>query len=288
MVNVIWVLENIKKHPSFYTELKVSLLLASVIQWKKHNPNTKTFLYCDKLTYEFLSGINGLTLWDNSLKCNFDENINKDIFWASSKLGILSSIKEPSVVLDHDFVVYRSFEPFLKDKVIVGHDENGENYYPHALDEYVRRTSHILNRPNHKSVNCCFNYYPNPTFARSYANTSLELMRELTKLNAPNSKYLVYAEQLLLKHVLDLHNIDYTPLISNIWHSSNRKWLKGTEGLIKSKEANLYFRHYWMEKNKILDSSEGFTYINEINTLRKIISNYSNVNMQSLSKLPKR
>ena len=172
MVNVIWVLENIKKHPSFYTELKVSLLLASVIQWKKHNPNTKTFLYCDKLTYEFLSNINGLTLWDNSLKFNFDENINKDIFWASSKLGILSSIKEPSVVLDHDFVVYRSFEPFLKDKVIVGHDENGENYYPHALDEYVRRTSHILNRPNHKSVNCCFNYYPNPVFARSYANTS--------------------------------------------------------------------------------------------------------------------
>ena len=75
MVNVIWVLENIKKHSSFYTELKVSLLLASVIQWKKHNPNTKTFLYCDKLTYEFLSNINGLTLWDNSLKFNFDENI---------------------------------------------------------------------------------------------------------------------------------------------------------------------------------------------------------------------
>ena len=49
MVNVIWVLENIKKHSSFYTELKVSLLLASAIQWKKHNPNTKTFLYCDKL-----------------------------------------------------------------------------------------------------------------------------------------------------------------------------------------------------------------------------------------------
>ena len=42
------------------------------------------------------------------------------------------------------------------------------------------------------------------------------------------------------------------------------------------------------KKNKILDSSEGFTYINEINTLRKIISNYSKVNMQSLSKLPKR
>ena len=288
MVNVIWILENIKKHSSFYTELKVSLLLGSAIQWKKHNPNTNTNLYCDKMTYSFLSDINAIDLWDNVYRCSFDESINKDIFWASSKLDILSNINQPSVVLDHDFLVYKSFEPFLKDKVIVGHDENGENYYPHALDEYVRRTSHILNRPNHKSVNCCFNYYPNPAFARSYANTSIELMREFTKLNAPNSKYLVYAEQLLLKHVLDLHNIDYTPLISDIWHSSNRKWLKGTKGLIDSKETNLYFRHYWMEKNKILDSSEGFTYINEINTLRKIISNYSNVNMQSISKLLKR
>jgi len=288
MVNVIWVLENIRKHTSFYSELKVSLLLSSVIQWKKHNPNTKTNLYCDKMTYSFLSDINAIELWDNVYRCSFDQTINKDIFWASSKLEILSNITEPSILLDHDFLVYKSLEPFLKEKLIVCHDENGENYYPNALDEYVRRTSHILNRPNHESVNCCFNYYPNPAFARSYAATSLELMRELTKLKPPSSKYLVYAEQLLLKHVLDLHNIEYSTLIPDIWHSSDRKWIKGSKGLIESKEASLYFRHYWMEKNKILDSSEGFTYINEINTLKKIISNHSNVNMEFLSKLYKR
>lgn len=288
MVNVIWILENIRKHSSFYTELKVSLLLGSVIQWKKHNPNTNTVLYCDKLTHSLLSDLNAIELWDNVHKCSFDSTIDKEIFWASSKLEVLSNIKQPSIVLDHDFIVYKSFEPFLKDKLIVCHEENGENYYPNALDEYVRRTNHILNRPNHESVNCCFNYYPNPAFARSYANTSLELMKELTKLKAPSSKYLVYAEQLLLKHVLGLHKIEYTTLIPDVWHCSDRKWLKGNKGILQSKEANLYYRHYWMEKPKILDSSEGFAYINEINTLRSIISNYSNVNMQSLSKLLKR
>lgn len=288
MVNVIWILENIKKHSSFYTELKVSLLLGSVIQWKKHNPNTNTNLYCDKMTHSFLSDINAIELWDNVYRCSFDESINKDIFWASSKLEILSNINQPSIVLDHDFLVYKSFEPFLKGKVIVGHDENGEDYYPNVMDEYVRRTRHILHRPNNNSVNCCFNYYPNPAFARSYASTSLQLMKELTNLRAPNSKYLVYAEQLLLKHVLDLHNIDYTPLITNVWHCNERKWVKGEKGILEYKEAQLYFRHYWMEKDKILDSSEGFTYINEINTLKSIISNNSKVNMQSISKLPKR
>ena len=286
MVNVIWILENIKRHSSFYTELGISLLLSSVIQWKKHNPNTKTVLYVDILTYKFLSNINAIELWDKVYRCDFNEPIDKDIFWANSKLCVLTSIQEPSVVLDYDFLVYKSFEQFLKDKVIVGHEENGEDYYPHALDDYVRRTKHILNRPNHKSVNCCFNYYPNPAFARAYGSTSLELMRELTKLRAPNSKYLVYAEQLLLKHVLDLHNIEYTPLVTDIWHCQTNKWSKGTKGLIDSKEAGLYFRHYWMEKNKILDSSEGFNYINEINTLKKIISNYSDVDMDTISKLP--
>ena len=113
-------------------------------------------------------------------------------------------------------------------------------------------------------------------------------MKELTDLRAPNSKYLVYAEQLLLKHVLDLHKIDYIPLITNVWHCNERKWLKGKKGILEYKQAQLYFRHYWMEKNKILDSSEGFNYINEINTLKSIISNNSNVNMQSLNKLSKR
>jgi len=286
MVNVIWVLENIRRHSSWFTEFGTCLLLSSVIQWKKHNPNTKTTLYCDLLTYKFLSDINAIELWDNVYRCHFDEPIDKHTFWANSKLCILTTIQEPSLVIDHDFLVYKSFEPFLKDKVIVGHDENGEGYYPQPLDPYVRRTKHILNRPNFKAVNCCFNYYPDPAFARSYGFTSVELMKELTKLRAPNSKYLVYAEQLLLKHVLDLHNIDYDPLIPDVWHPSTNTWIKGTKGLIDSKEANLYFRHYWMEKNKIVNEEEGFNYIEEITTLKKIVSNYSDADMKAISKLP--
>ena len=287
MVNVIWILENIKKHSSFYTELKVSLLLTSVIQWKKHNPNTSTSLYCDKLTYTFLSELGALELWDNVYKCTFDQTIDKDVFWASSKLEIISGIKQPSIVLDHDFIVYRSFEPFIKDKFIVGHEENGERYYPNVMDEYVRRTRHILNRPNSNSVNCCFTYYPNPAFARAYASTSLQLMKELTKLRAPNSNYLVYAEQLLLKHVLDLHKIDYSSLLTDTWHCNDRRWIKGTKGLIKTKDAPLYFRHYWMDKPKIVGSLDGFDYINELDPLRRVILNNSKVDIEMLSRLKK-
>lgn len=287
MVNVIWILENIKKHPSFYTELKVNLLLTSAIQWKKHNPNTNTVLYCDKMTYSFLSDISAIDIWDYVFRVPFNQEIDKNVFWASSKLEVLSGITSPSVVLDHDFIVYKSFETYLKGNVIVGHAEDGESYYPSVMDEYVKRTRHILNRPNNNSVNCCFNYYPNPSFARSYANTSLELMKELTKLKAPNSNYLVYAEQLLLKHVLDLHNIEYECLIPDIWHCNDRRWIKGTKGLIDTAEIPLSFRHYWMDKPKIVGSSDGFSYIDEIEPLRRVISNNSNVDIQVLTKLNK-
>ena len=110
MVNVIWILENIKKHPSFYTELKVNLLLTSAIQWKKHNPNTIAALYCDKMTYSFLSDINAIDIWDYVFRVPFNQEIDKNVFWASSKLEVLSGITSPSVVLDHDFIVYKSFE----------------------------------------------------------------------------------------------------------------------------------------------------------------------------------
>ena len=57
MVNVIWVLENIRKSTNFYNPFDTKLILTSVSQCKKHNPNTRTVLYCDKLTYDVFNKI---------------------------------------------------------------------------------------------------------------------------------------------------------------------------------------------------------------------------------------
>ena len=176
--------------------------------------------------------------------------------------------------MDNDFVVYKSFEPFLKDKVIVAHDENGEDYYPNALDPYVRGTKHLLNRPNHKSVNCSFLYFPNPKFSEAYAKTSVQLMKELTKLKAPNSNYLVYAEQLLLKHLLDMHKIEYDTLVNEVWQCKERFFIETDKGLIDRKEQRLYFRHYWMDKPKIKKDKDGFSLKKESTELENAIKNH--------------
>ena len=38
---------------------------------------------------------------------------------------------------------------------------------------------------------------------------SLDLMVEFTKLKAPNSRYLIVSEQLLLKNLLDIHKVNF-------------------------------------------------------------------------------
>ena len=271
MVKTIWVLENVRKHLSFYRKFDTLMLLASAIQWRKHNSNSELLLYCDELTYNFIHQNSFNIVYDNVIKMQEDSSIDKDVFWASSKVQVISGQKDPFIIMDNDFIVYNTFESFLKDKVIVGHEENGQDYYPMPLDPYVKATKDILNRPNHKSVNCCFLYFPNPSFASSYGLTSMELMRRLTELKAPNSNYLVYAEQLLLKHLLDKYNIDYIGLINEEWQCKDLYFKQIGKGLIDSKAKWQYFRHYWMEKPKIYNSTEGYSLKEETALLESVV-----------------
>ena len=252
----IWVLENIRKHKSFYKELDTLLLLTSVNQWKKHHPTHKTRLYADVMTLDYLDSINALDLWGEKKILPENKLVDKNIFWASAKLQALKDINEPVIIMDNDFIVYRSFYSLIKDKVIVAHDENGYDYYPGPLDPYIKEVKHIINRPNYYSVNCCFQYFPEPKFLQKYSETSLLLMEEFTKLRVPNSNYLVFSEQLVLKHLLDQYKIEYETLIGDMYISKDRLFEPNKKGLISSKEQNAWFKHYWMEKPELRKDNE--------------------------------
>jgi len=131
-LNTYWVYENIKERNSFYNKLDTLLLLSSVYLWKKHHPNFTTNLTVDKLTYEYLHNINSTYLWDNVEILPKNDSVNKSIFWASAKLEKLRYVKGPSIIMDHDFLVYKSFEKYLNNKPFFAHEENGDNYYDTA------------------------------------------------------------------------------------------------------------------------------------------------------------
>ena len=247
------------------------MMFASVIQWKKHHPTFECSLYADKMTLEVINQLGAKDLWDNQTVLKVNKGLNKNVFWASSKLEVLREIKEPIIIMDNDFLVYSSFKKFINNRVIVSHIEDGQNYYIMPTDHFAKKVKHLLNRYRQKAVNCSFLYFPDYKFMNYYAMVSLDIMGILSRAKAPNSKYLILAEQLLLKHLLDINDISHIPLIDKEYICVKDEFGKKIKGLIKFEKQHLFFRHYWMDKKKIKKSQHGFVFEEESNALENLI-----------------
>ena len=257
-MKTIWVYENIREDKSFYSKFNILLLLSSVRLWKKNHPNFPCFLYCDKLTYNLLKDINVLKLWDEVILYSHDLNINRKVFWACNKVNVLNKQTEPCIILDHDSLVYKPIDEYLNDEVLVAHLELGEGYYPTNYDENIRNLSYNYHWETN-SVNVSFLYFPKIDFLKTYTSLSLKIMEEFTNMNVPNSQYLIFSEQLLLKHLLDKHKVKYKSLITNYWDCNKWDWGEShSKGIWKYPESNLYYQHYGPLKNVIINDSNRY------------------------------
>ena len=264
-MKVIWVLENIDRSKEFYSKFNILCLGTSAKLYKKHNPEDFTVLFCDRLTYEFLESLGIIPIWDNVEVFDFNLDVNKKVFWASSKLHILSQINEPVCIIDNDSLVHTNLWKHLdKDTVYVSNFENGKGYYPLSYDDYVRKLTYKA-RWTPESVNVSFLYLPDPIFTKKYADLSIQLMKEFTKMNVPNSQYLIFAEQLLLKHLLDKDNIKHKSLISTYWDCQKWNWGEDHDkGIWSNPESNRYYYHYGPLKSFIKAGNAPMTYEDEI------------------------
>ena len=283
-MKVIWVLENIKKDKSFYGKLNTLLLLASVKLYKKQYPKDTCIFYCDKLTKSFFDSLDVLHLWDEVFIHKPKYKIDRNIFWAASKVEILSEQTEEVILMDHDTLVFKPIKKYLsKDKITVMNLENGFGYYPTGIDPYIKQISYQARwKPN--SLNVSFLHLPFPNFTKEYSELSLKLMEELTKLKAPDSRYLIFTEQLLLRHLLDKEKIPYQCIIKDIWDCDKWNWGKLTEkGLFKFPESELYVKHYGPLKDYVIENKGGQNYNHDIKLLENCI-NLPNLDLSSILK----
>lgn len=280
-MKVIWVYENIKEDYSFYTKLDTLLLLSSAIQWKKHHPGYTTVLYCDDLTKNFLIDLSAISLWDSIVSLPKNNFVDKSIFWASSKTQVLRNIKEPIILLDHDFLVFKSLKKYIKDIPLFAHEEDGVRYYPTANDPFINEVADLIPRPKPFAINCCFSYFPDYKFANKYGKFALELMTRFTDMKVPNSKFLIFAEQLSLKYLLDFDKIKYEVLMQEIFLANERKFVPYDKGLIQKNDIYKYFKHYWMDKPDIRKDNTCIDYIN----LVSIVKQKEQINLKLLDDL---
>ena len=223
-MRVIWVLDNVKGEASFYGKLYTLILIASIRQWKKFYPDDTCVLYCDDLSRETLRLTNTLDQWDEVVHYKPKYKINRAIFWAAAKVEVLSLQTEPCIIVDNDLHIYCPIKTYIDpNKFYVHNIENGNGYYPGYVDKFVRKLSYTHRWPT-ESVNVSFLQLPDPKFIKEYAAGSIKIMEEFTEMEVPNSQYLIFAEQLFLRHMFDMRGIEFKSLVATYWDCDAWEW----------------------------------------------------------------
>ena len=284
-MKVIWVLENIHNDKGFYSKFNILLLLASVTLWKRNHPTHRAVLYCDDLTKETLTLANAIHLWDEIVKYEHTYKIKRSVFWAANKVKTVFEQREPFVIMDNDTLVFKPMDEYLKDEVLVANLETGKGYYPGNIDQYVKRLSNKV-RWQQDSLNVSFLYFPDPKLSEFYGRWSLEMMEEFSAMNVPNSQYLIFAEQLLLRWILDNHPEfgTYKSIISTYWDCNKWDWGEDHDkGLWPFPESELYFKHYGPGKRYVIKDGTDLGYKGECELLINAI-NLPDLNLDHITK----
>lgn len=287
-MKVIWVLENIKRNfntKDFYinSKLNIMLLLCSVNLWRKFHPEDTCVLYADDMTINLFDRLKVLDLWHNVYPIPQIGKVDKNVFWAANKVQVLSQQVEPVIIMDNDTHVYKRIKDYLDlNKVYVSNLENGKGYYPTSIDPYIQKLSYKT-RWTTQAVNVSFLNLPDPLFTREYAELSLQCMEELTALKAPNPQYLIFSEQLVLKHMLEKNKVSYSSILATTWDCKKNDWGEdNNEGIWPIGKSEMYFKHYGPLKGHIKNNTNNQNYEREM----KHLSNCLNFLNLDLSKIP--
>ena len=223
-MEVIWVLENVKRDKLFYGKLQLTLLVASISLWRKYHPEHYTVMYCDDLTYDTLNKLQILHLWHSVRKLDYPDDIDREVFWSGCKTKIISETNKPLLLIDHDFLIRKNIDEHLNTNVLYSYDEIESNWYPPAWDPYAKQIP--FERVIDRAANVSLFYLPDPEFARKYGKKVLENHRTLTKILkklpshqkweiSPN--HMILSEQLMLKQWLVKYKIPHETLTNLVW-----------------------------------------------------------------------
>ena len=59
----------------------------------------------------------------------YSTTIDKSVFWSIPKSKVISEIDDSFVMIDHDFLIFKNIDEYLKDKVLYSYDEKTNGWY---------------------------------------------------------------------------------------------------------------------------------------------------------------
>ena len=251
-MRTIWVFNDFGKGVN---QRDVLMLLASAKLWSIHCPNDYRVLYCSNNLGDTLVSLGMLKLFNEAILLPNSSRFLVDtrVFWASPKLEVLLQQREPVRIIDHDFLALCPIPDFIpENSTCYCYTEDARNYYPSKLNENVRALTYKARWPD-ESANVSFLQLPFPDWTEFYAGTSLQIMEEFTKMKVPDARYLIFAEQMVFKHLLSSLETPVSCLIKNIYECKTESWTENTvkEGIWTLEEAwDKKFIHYGPTKSR--------------------------------------
>lgn len=165
----------------------------SALCWRKYNG--KITLCADSRADEYFRSIGFAPLWDEINVCIPDdlEGIDPEMFWAGGKLLALRETPAPVVMLDTDFIVWKTL-PFGQEIIAAHREELYPDIYP-PLD-YFRTKDHIIPAFSESvlPLNTAFLYIPDNDFKSFYTSQAISFMKSAEK-SGDRLCNMVFAEQ---------------------------------------------------------------------------------------------
>lgn len=174
-------------------------------------------MLCDSRAAAYYRACGLERLWNGGIHPVLDDvppEISPHIFWAAGKLFALRAFGTPCVMLDTDFIVWKSLAPLLADTAlaVIHREDILPDIYPDAGAFPAARgfdfTALDWTVP---PANTALAYFGDAAFTRMYTDRAIAFMRSCE--NADNAlTYMVFAEQRLLAMLAKREGIDLQAL----------------------------------------------------------------------------
>lgn len=173
----------------------------SALEWRRENGSIR--MICDTPAKRYYESLGLCFLWDDGVYPLLDtmpEDINATAFWAAGKLYALSAVPSPCVMLDTDFICWKSISNLLDgpDTAAIHREDIMPSIYPDQT-AFAQTEGFPLDSFDWtvQPFNTALAYFGNDEFRRYYTDTAIRFMR--CSPDADDTlTYMVFAEQRLL------------------------------------------------------------------------------------------
>ncbi|WP_418127663.1 hypothetical protein [Agathobaculum butyriciproducens] len=173
----------------------------SALEWRRENGSIR--MICDTPAKRYYESLGLCFLWDDGVYPLLDtmpEDINATAFWAAGKLYALSAVPSPCVMLDTDFICWKSISNLLDgpDTAAIHREDIMPSIYPDQT-AFAKTEGFPLDSFDWtvQPFNTALAYFGNDEFRRYYTDTAIRFMR--CSPDADDTlTYMVFAEQRLL------------------------------------------------------------------------------------------